>query len=371
MFLKIGFQVIVSIFIGLFSFEAIASSLQVQSGTGVKKVTLTTNYGDVELYLPSDITPNEHFSFQMAQKPKGKNQQRKENAEKLKENFHFFFTDKALPQDLTGKSYFKAIALCGDPVPDVDVTIEQIPPSIPTETNDNLTEIGTIKDAQAICSNDSSQPHSSEDFQVFITDKSQKNILHKFTHKLYSKPLFNRAPSPFLPSSFPHDLPVPIFGPFDGDIQGSTVTVNEEEGDILYETQRTVGVGGNLKKIVKGVATYKLAYDGFEGEEESNRFDIEIKFKRGIFSAGKSVKVEVIVSGLKGIRDPFVFDFINATPQIGHLQGGDEVHFVITPDQVDREGQFTYKTKFKFTVTGQAKLKTRHDVAMNTIRNMK
>jgi len=133
--------------------------------------------------------------------------------------------------------------------------------------------------------------------------------------------------------------PLPVVGPFDGDLATTKVTIGDRAAEVLAESPR--GLVVKCPEDVSGPASVTVTKRGKEvaRSQEFRSVTVRLSAPRTTLKAGESVQVSLDVGGLAGLRHPIEARLTNETPS-ARLEGGDRQAFTIQPADVREDGTF-------------------------------
>jgi hypothetical protein len=133
--------------------------------------------------------------------------------------------------------------------------------------------------------------------------------------------------------------PLPVVGPFDGDLSTTKVTIGERAAEVLAESPR--GLVAKCPEDLSGPASVSVAKRGevVARSREFRSVTVRLSAPRTTLKAGESVQISLDVGGLAELRTPIEARLTNETSS-ARLEGGDRQALTIQPKDVSPEGTF-------------------------------
>lgn len=133
--------------------------------------------------------------------------------------------------------------------------------------------------------------------------------------------------------------PLPIVGPFDGDLSTTSVTIGDRTAEVLTESPR--GLIVKCPDDLSGPASVAVVKRGevVARSPEFRSVTVRLSAPRTTLMAGESVSISLDVGGLAGLKHPIETRLTNETSS-ARLEGGDRQALTIQPKDVSPEGTF-------------------------------
>lgn len=161
------------------------------------------------------------------------------------------------------------------------------------------------------------------------------------------------GPDPYgfmLPEIAQAGRPVPVSGPFDGDLGNTGVTVGGTEAPVLAESPRKLValVPGD----VTGPAELVVTESGTSTRGEVRVVGIRLSAPKVDLQRGERTTLTVRVSGLAGLKEPIPLEVVNLSPSRVRISGGDTQTITIPTEGVDEAGEYTWTTRLTGVTPG-------------------
>jgi hypothetical protein len=267
--------------------EAGSMSAATETGWGLKTTTFSSAQGTVTVYLPADVRAGDTISGAVVAEPAGDTpEERARNRDRL-------------------DGYVVAVA-------------------------GQETEVSSARGRWLV-------PATATAFAVALTDPSGRTVELEPTPlqsaDAVTPPGFEIAPIGQV------GRPVPIVGPFDGDLAGTSVSIGGRPAELLAESPR--GLFARCPDLV-GTQPVTVEEGGAQvaSREDFRNLGISLHVDQRTLQSGQRTQLEVRVEGLEGLDEPVELRVVNSSPAVVTLEGGEQQSVTIDPEQVTADGWY-------------------------------
>jgi hypothetical protein len=140
--------------------------------------------------------------------------------------------------------------------------------------------------------------------------------------------------------------PVPVRGPFDGDLSNSSVRIGGKEADPIGESPRQLVVRGPQEGEAE--APVEVRERGAVVTTGTYR-NVDVQLSAGATSlrSGQRTTLTIRVTGVEGLKDTLPVRLTNRTPSVVQMEGGEEQTLCVRPEDVEVDG--SWKTERDLT----------------------
>lgn len=159
-------------------------------------------------------------------------------------------------------------------------------------------------------------------------------------------------------------LPVSFTGPFDGDLQNTSLLIAREGAEILAESPGGMLFSAPAQTI--GEQSWQLTENEISCEGKLRLLNLEMSAPKTLLNKGEQTTIAIVVSGMSAMQTPVLLHIENLTPATFTLDGGNRQSREITPG--DAQADDTWHTQLQGTAvatggfTVQARLEPPFDV---------
>ncbi|MCB0394489.1 MAG: hypothetical protein KDD25_08010 [Bdellovibrionales bacterium] len=351
---------------------------------GLQSAVFSTPLGDIFVFFPADLRAGDVVSGRVLWKANAKSDKDKKLKE-FKESYQVAVGNYLIPSDLEAfRLNLGCNSVDGDPIPDVDVILEQFLLRQQPVKLDQVPDKSPVRKKTAFYNGDASykvcamksdgRPPEGK-MGIFVLDKRGKKILSSVDVGVDHINPSSKPDDYYNPTTSSSGRPSYVTGGFDGDMVTGEVTVDQEQGSVIVEGPRYLVymmAKNNDKKVGKSRVSLTKE-DGQTVSGETYFYDVEINYSNEHPKVGETIEVEILVSGLAGFDAPMFLHVVNRTPNLGHMAKGDEQIVKFNPSELGA-GE-VYRFTDRITVTGigniQNAVGVRHETSKSVIRNMK
>jgi hypothetical protein len=133
--------------------------------------------------------------------------------------------------------------------------------------------------------------------------------------------------------------PLQVTGPFDGDLENSSVRINGQDADPIGESPRQLVVRGpeegqaetSVEVRDRGVVVTAGAYR-----------NVNVRLSAGAMTlrSGQKTTLTIRVTGVEGLEETLPVRLTNRTPSVVQMEGGEEQTLCVRPDDVGVDGSW-------------------------------
>ena len=132
--------------------------------------------------------------------------------------------------------------------------------------------------------------------------------------------------------------PLPIHGPFSGDVANTALTIGGQPAQTLAESPRTLIVAPAAN--VTGPTDYRLTESGVAVAAPCHVITLKLSAPKTSLTRGERTTVHVAVEGLAGIREAVNLKLVNQTPTVVALAGGAVQSLSVRPADAGTGGAY-------------------------------
>ncbi len=305
--LKFSFLLLICLQFVQFSFGQEKKGTKTEHKNGLTTVTFNTPKGKVTVTLPEKTHAGDVISGTVIAKPKGKNDKQKAKNKNIL-NGYVVEIEKENSTPKTKKIKWK----------------------IPSEISNNKTEI-VFKDEKGGLLGKVSVP---------VLDFPRESIIPENLNDLDFKiPKYLRAGET-----------EQITGAFDGDYSNSKLIIDEQRIDILAESPGALFI--KIPEPLNGENHIEVIDQDLSLDTYTNIIDLSLHASKLTLGKGESSTIFIEVSGLNKFESVVPVSVSNLSPANIFMDGGNEQHFLIKPDDIDAEGFFRKDLKVTASKAG-------------------
>ncbi len=261
----------------------------------------STPQGDLMVYFPGDAAAGDRISGTVITKPTGKNEKQLEKNQGRLEGY--------------------VVEMKEDPENKTVVKADQFRWLIPQAAGGIINLV--LRDSKGASLASAAIPVNPEPVQVNVPSTI--------------KPTDYR-----LPEIIQSGMPASISGHFNSDLSNTVITVGKESAMVLAESPRKcIFVAPDN---VVGPNEIVLSEGGVTASAPTNSLDLKLNAERLSLNKGERTALNLLISGLEGVKKPVPFVITNESPGTINLSGGNYQELMIQPGQVTAAG--TYQQQF-------------------------